>query len=105
MEYALTGTYNAVLGDDVRGRTSFVIRMAEFQGKTLFIMYLQKNENTTIGMNNQLDTAIHDALASQQFIGDQFIHELEISDKGLDYTNVEFGDEFDALEEEEVEAK
>jgi len=105
MEYALAGTYKAVVGEDTHGQTSFVIRMAEFQGKTLFIMYLQKSENSTVGMNNQLDTAIHDALESQQFIGGQFIHELEISDKGLDYSNVEFGDEFDALEEEEIEAK
>jgi len=105
MEYALAGTYKAVVGDDTHGQTSFVIRMAEFQGKTLFIMYLQKSENSTVNMNTQLDTIIHDALASQQFISGPFIHELEISDKGLDYSNVEFGDEFDALEEEEVEAK
>jgi len=105
MEYALAGTYKAVVGEGTTGQTSFVIRMVEFQGKTLFIMYLQKSENSTVNMNTQLDTIIHDALASQQFISGPFIHELEISDKGLDYSNVEFGDEFDALEEEEVEAK
>lgn len=105
MEYALVGTYKAVLGESDHGKTSFVMRMVEFQEKTLFIMYLLRSENSTIGMNNQLGTTIHDALARKQFINDQYIHKNEMSDKGLDYSNVEFGDEFDALEEEEVEAK
>jgi len=105
MEYALVGTYKAVVMDSDHGKTSFVMRMVEFQGKTLFVMYLLRSENSTIEMNNQLGTTIHDALAKQQFINDQFIHEFEISDEGLDYSKVEFGDEFDALEEEEVEAE
>jgi len=103
MEYALVGTYKAMIGNEV-GQTSFVIRMVEFQEKTLFIMYLQRSENSTMDMNNQLSMCIHDALARKQFINDQYIHEVEISDKGLDYSDVEFGEEFDALEEE-VEAK
>jgi len=110
MEYALVGSYKAVVdsnakGETLHGQTFFVIRMVEFQEKTLFVMYLQRSENSTINMNNQLDTSIHDALASKQFIDDQFIHEFEISDKGLDYSNVEFGEEFDVLKEEEIEAK
>merc|ERR550534_2903274 len=81
MEYALVGTYKAMIGNEV-GQTSFVIRMVEFQEKTLFIMYLQRSENSTMDMNNQLSMCIHDALARKQFINDQYIHEVEISDKG-----------------------
>jgi len=107
-EYALVGTYKAVVGSGPKGschgQTSFVIRMVEFQGKTLFVMYLQRSENSTVGMNNQLSTTIHDALERKELIDDQFIYNFEVSNEGLDYDDVEFGDEFDALEEE-VEAK
>merc|ERR1719480_116213 len=54
MEYALTGTYKAVVGAaGEHGQTHFVIRMVEFQEKTLFVMYLQRSENSTVVHTNR----------------------------------------------------
>jgi len=105
-DYAVIGTYKAVVDMDKKtstqiiGETSFVLRMVKYEQKTLFVIYFVGNENTTPSMQRQVDTTIIDSLHKKQYIGDHFVPELKIDATGLDYTDLEFGDEFN---EEEVE--
>jgi len=109
-EYAVVGTYKAVVdiekssNQQITGQSTVVLRMVKYDDKILFVKYFQRNENATVKMNNQFGTTILDAMHKKEYLGKHYIHELGGSSNGLDYTDLEFSDEFDA-DEEEVEGK